>query len=204
MCLFSAASSSGRWPAGTLLFFACPKKSRQKKGHPDGWPSASLRVPCVPRPNPALGNSPISDGLRHPSLFPGLVCGTRLRRRGHWHFRSLVGAQRNAQRSAGSTLATPSRRATQKPTGAGEGCLSDRRERSSGQESTSRRLRRPKGEGQGCPETIPERGRLRVAQGSPGNAGAGLLEQMLLVTFGDKQLAAQNSRRLARRASFSE
>jgi hypothetical protein len=45
---------------------------------------------------------------------------------------------------------------------------------------------------------------MRVAQGNPGYAGISLLEQVLLVTFGDKQLAAQNSRRLARRASVSE
>ena len=46
-----------------------------------------------------------------------------------------------------------------------------------------------------------ERGGMRVAQGSPSEAGAGLLEQVLLPPFGDKPLAAQNSRRLARRAS---
>ncbi len=62
------------------------------------------------------------------------------------------------------TLATSSRPATQKPPGASEGCLSDRRER------------------------VPERGRIRVAQGSPGTAGAGLLEQMLLVTFGETKV----------------
>ncbi len=54
------------------------------------------------------------------------------------------------------------------------------------------------------PRNTHERGGMRVAQGSPGYAGTSLLEQVLLVTFGDKQLAAQNSRRLARRASVSE
>jgi len=37
-------------------------------------------------------------------------------------------------------------------------------------------------------ERVPERGRIRVAQGSPGKAGTGLLEQVLLVTFGETKV----------------
>jgi hypothetical protein len=138
------------------LVFACPKKTKQKKGHPHDLP---FGFPARLVQNRRCGTRGLRP-LRQSSLLPVLACGARLRQGGPgapWLTVSLV----QISLVAGyEVFATSGSRATQQPAGISE-CRS---------------------------AATHERGRVRVAQGSPGVAGTGLLEQMLLVTFGETKV----------------
>jgi len=184
------------------LVFACPKKRRQKKGHPYDLPFASLRVPCALRPKPALRNC-FGAGAPHPTgaasgdnrarhglsrspiaqtvlASPGFVLQCSAAPKG---IRALRSQQRGVMPSCGGELnplvATSSRRATQHPAGESE-CRSEATHERGGMRDKPALL----------VWTAEAARRVRSAatnqpQGSHRSAVTGLLEQMLLPPFGE-------------------
>ena len=76
---------SGRRPARAFLFFACPKKRNQKKGHPTTCPPLALRVPCASRPGSGAAELAPFGRSDSPRAFRFRSCDARLRQRDRGH-----------------------------------------------------------------------------------------------------------------------
>ena len=168
---------SGRRPARALLFFGRPKKRRQKKSAPTTCPPLRCGFPALLGQNRRSGTRGFAP--QTPLASPGFLLRCSAASKGTGYSVGCF-AWLFAWGQINAPLATAGCRATQKPADRSEGCLSDR-------QGASSRARRDSSSA----------GKSRQRRGQPAGASA-------FGYFWHKQLAAQNSRRLARRVSVSE
>ena len=108
----------GSRAAGELLFFACAKKSNQKKAHPIARRAERRAVPCAPRLSRALRNSHESKTtIRAQTVlahFSGLSCGARRAPTG-WRIKNRNRARSAHNQDVAVDVGTRSRRRASQP-----------------------------------------------------------------------------------------